>query len=493
MPSVDTLFAEVLTGPDYLDLTRRGRGVKPSDLIALGWRLFLRDWPYASEGPRKPKSALPAHRVDAAVALVERLAPELVVGAQLAHRVNRRVVELANAAGVSVTLADLSEPSLGRVAGLMCSGELPVGDDLTAWIDTAADEILRLRTKEPKHSGAQFTALYAGTVDRDWEAEGRYSLATAPPSHVALGADVRPLLAPAQGSTEDWTVGTDRTFYGRYQLHWKGVSGSDILGAPADDHWDTPRVARGGECDLAEIEIRRACRPLGLNHREHRTVIRAAHQGVAPTEGKHRGAWEAFRKHCRRAFADIELTAVVSDLTDSWLSGAAATNLKRHYGDLGNHVDLLQRGMARKAWIELLRREREFESPICSCGIGRTIRLGLTPGIPQAFHTFAIKPVTGAEDPLHFVSSPAEQAGDGFADPVERDEWHRQQATCAVLNDDVKVATMIFEQQPGWEESYQHIVAAEARAGGGVVELLSVDELRDYVLRLHRGREGRDQ
>ncbi|MBK8755793.1 MAG: hypothetical protein IPM08_01385 [Actinomycetales bacterium] len=485
MPSVDTLIAEVLQRPDYLHLTRRGRGVKASDLIAVGWRLFNRKWRFASEGNLKPRSPIPDHRLDEARELVEALAPELMEAAHLAARVNRRVLELAAAQGSAVTLSELSEPVLGRIGALMHSGEQLTPDLLDRWVEKSADDVLALRTKPRMLTATEFLTRYAVVVDRLWEELGAAALAQQPPSHVFLGHDARPPVVPRPGQTEDWLAGSDRSFHGRYALHWRGVSEKDDPGAPAPDHQTTPRVARPADSDLGELEIRRGCRPLGLDLTEHQMLIRAACHGVGAQRGAHRGAWRRFRASCRSTIEAAELDSAVADLVDGWLGDPTAERLQMLFGDLATHHDVMQTGMTRKVWMEVLRREREFEAPMCSCAIARSLRLGLSPGIPEAFREFGVRSVE-VDDSVHLVGSIADRADDPFADPVERATDRRHQETFALVAQDMKVARDVFGQAPGWDALYRGLIADEVAAGGDERDFLSVVELEAYVMRQRR-------
>lgn len=122
---------------------------------------------------------------------------------------------------------------------------------------------------------------------------------------------------------------------------------------------------------------------------------------------------------------------------------------------------------------------------MCSCAIARSLRLGLSPGIPEAFREFGVRSVE-VDDSVHLVGSIADRADDPFADPVERATDRRHQETFALVAQDMKVARDVFGQAPGWDALYRGLIADEVAAGGDERDFLSVVELEAYVMRQRR-------
>lgn len=486
MPSVDTLFAEVLSGPDYLDLTRRGRGVKPSDLGDLACRLFNRDWRYATEGTVKRADLLPSHRVDEARTLVKQLVPEVVEGARLAHRVNRAVLEMAAEAGVTVTLSELSEPVLGRVGQLLCSPPARRPADLGAWVAATARAVLELRVAgDGKITPADFASRYAARVDALWAAEGTESLAADPPSRVGLGDDRRPPLLSAGQSAhgESWIVGSNRSFYGRVWLIWRGRTRARRRGSRATGHIPVVRRLTPPGADLAAIEIARACRPLGLQEAAHRDILRAGFDGAGRKRGANRGAWAAQRSACQQHIDTAALAAGVADLRDRWLGRPAAEALAALYGDLPAHLEIIQSAMVRKTWMDLLRYEREHEGPACSCLAGRYFRVAVARGVPMAFHAWL-----GVQRSVELTDDHAPHR-----DPLDDLLRDRRQATFTLLQHDMTMATPIVRMSLGWEELYQSVLDAEARHGVRIGAVyLTTAELRECLMAHQRRVLGSD-
>ena len=489
MPSLDSLLYAAVDGADLRDLVRRGGGVQRSDLVArVGRRLVIERLRPHDGSPVDVRAPLPQSRIESARAAVAAVSVDLRSAAHLAHRVNGEIVDLARARAVDVALRDLSEPVLGRVADYLCSNS---AEPVSAWAQRMAYEVLDLVAGMPrKLSPVEFERSYRDYAYRAWCERGAHSLRLAPPSRVELGRDLPPALTPPRGSPENWLLGTDRSLYRRYTLHWTGRTQPRRGGRRPAGHREPPQVDHRG-ADLARLEIDRACQPWGLAHQAHRAAIDATFVG-AGAPGASAGAWRAFRQRCHPAVDAAELAGAVADLVDGWARGTEkGAELERLIGDLATHVGSVQAAVTRKLWMDLLRREREADQPACSCLLARYLRVAVAQGIPEALRQWVAGPLRSQPTPDD--AAPMDHLVETVDSDSSDEQRRRLDATYDLLGRHHVEAEQMFALAPGWEDVYRHLVARATDVDAGEDgDYLTVDEMRAEIIR-HRSRfERRD-
>ena len=331
---------------------------------------------------------------------------------------------------------------------------------------------------------------------------------TRPPSAVGLGADRRPRLLPDQPSEEGrggWALGTDRSVFTRYRLHYlrKARSRSTRSGPDA-----RPLPADGVE--RVEEELARVCSPYGLSAAEHHGVVLAIAYGAERGDARSsRGALQALRTSPDplpplmtddpTAAPDAELVAAVRDLVDGWRRSEPARLLAVRLGDLDSQVDVIASAIARKVWMDLHRREREHLTPADRRSVARHLKVAVDQVVPEAVQGRALG---AGETDVPVGSGPATAAAvrpgtHVGPTPAEADALRRREHTTMILMDDARASEQGRQRLQRWGAALAHaddelvrceyaaFVAERQAAAHGEpdgVGLLSADELIDLLL-----------
>lgn len=487
MTTLDDLLYAVARTPEIAELTRRGGGIQPSDLVRRVGRPLARDElarvGVADRGTSDPLE--PASLADAR-AVADGLQGRVKQAAHVASAILDGVEAAARTEGLTFRRTDIGEVTLTRVAERMLVG----GDLADAPWRTAVVESLLVRIREPKRlTPGEFARRLAVSWDEEWEARGAAALAAFPPSGIALGADRRPpLTRPGNRATCSWLDGLGRSVYDRYALEWRGR-----LAAP-DPHegWPghrPPRQRAEGR-DGAREEVARAARPYGLDQPEHRDVLRAAFAGAGGEP--RRGAWRRMAGACRPSSSVDELAAGISDCLSLARRGGALRALELRLGDLGTYPDLVARAIVRKLWMDVHRHEQRFVEPMCTCLVGRQVRVAVDKSVAEGLAAWLGGGGEGGDldgwgEDDDVGPGPGSATGNGSAAGRAQaiaDEWQRRaNATFTLLLERPEMLQDALQGGPDWPARYRSSVA-EDEAG-----YLSADELLAY-LRTHGAGDG---
>jgi hypothetical protein len=486
MTTLDDLLYAVARAPEITALMRRGGGIQPSDLVRRVGRPLAREElvraGVAGAGYREPLA--PAQLADARV-VAGGLEGRVLQAAHVANAILDDVEASARTEGLSFRRTEIGEATLTRVTGRMLAG----GDPADVEWRSAVVESLLSRVREPQRlTPGEYAKRFASTWDEEWAAGGAQALAAFPPSGIALGADRRPpLIRPEARSTCSWLDGLGRSVYDRYAQEWRGRL------AAADPHqgWPGHRAPRprGESRDGAREEVTRAARPYGLEHPEHRDVLRAAFLGAGGEATP--GAWRRMAGACRAAGSVGELAAGISDYLALARRGAALRTLELRFGDLGTYPDLVARAIVRKLWMDVHRQEQRFTEPMCTCLVSRQVRVAVDKSVAEGLAAWlGVGEPGGDGDGWGEVDDPAGGAGGraaGASDtsPQAADDWQeRANATFTLLLERPEVLQDVLRGGPDRLARYRSSVAEDA-AGH-----LSVDELLAYLRTQGAGEDG---
>lgn len=300
---------------------------------------------------------------------------------QLARSVSRQVRVRTGQPIRDTILSERIATSLG--AGVRVHGHLPDAQDVTQltsrltqwWLD-----------REPALSASEFAVSAAARQARVWLQRGARTLVDHPPSRLLLGHDERPPLV-GDGSSPRWLQGTDRSVYSRYRNYFDPRAASRV--GPRHQHrcaWDTPVRSRGQELEHA---VDTSCEPYGLEHPQHvrilEVLVMAATGG--PATPRPRVEFVDWDSSCTAvSTADVEphdwLSLRVAAHCDAFWRGPDGSALRREWGwDLSQHLDEIQTLLTRRAWQDLVRREREHLRPAALCTADRVVRLAVQFGV----------------------------------------------------------------------------------------------------------------
>jgi hypothetical protein len=346
--------------------------------------------------------------------------------------------------------------------------------------DVASVVGLLARSSTRRLTKGEFANAVSELYDVEWQTRGAASLASHPPSAVGLGPDERPLLLPAPGLTGGWGVGTARSVYDRYLLHVKRTAQS----RPSDKDPDPGqrRPAPVEDEDRPREEVRRTCSPYGLLATEHHGALVGIVHGLqvvgrepavagavvgaaGPPPGDVVRRWHADRDTAIPPLGpdgpDAELVEAVGALVALWCNGRK--NSAEH-GDLERDLDVVERAVARKVWMELHRREREFIDPARRRDVTHAVRVALTCAVPQALRNPDI-------------------VRDVTADLLAREHFQRRLRRTSPLllayTSEVRGwRSMIRSGDDTWAERYAELVSATRQSPE---QYLSADEVRDLL------------
>lgn len=340
----------------------------------------------------------------------------------------------------------------------VATGTAPNVTDIAAFITACIDE--RLARGAPIAID-EFTDRYRDLYDVVWNDRGAEALASSPPSAIDLGEDARPPLVrdPEDGERDDWTRGTDRSVYDRYRFGFKRT-----------------RRPRPGTCeraaclaavppvtaDPASAEVWRAGEPYGLEHPEHRQLLRSVHLGVGAEPEAGSRSWSVRLSPCTPVDIQGTLDEVVMDAMalalQSWQRATGNQLLGDVAGDLDSYQHVIAWVVVRRGWTGLLGRETATRTPAQRCWLRSLISDALYKEAPAKVREWVRD------------GSPAPRLG-------------RTEATVRLLGPAPSVVAALRDETPGWRDRYLALVDA---AGGRRGHLAPADA-RSMVQRLFRG------
>lgn len=482
--------------------------LRRSDDLRVGWGVVIRTWPL-ERGRAPGANAVPEREVvpwlrEAA----ERGFDDYAALGAIAPEVSRGAIELLADHGVRTTPHELSEIVATRL--LVASAELgrcPQGPpELSAISAGIAAELAGAAKSLP---AADFEALAAPRYETLWRERGAAVWAAWPPSGVGLGADARPPLLPVRSigaGRGGWALGTDRSVYDRYGLHYQRKARTR---RSRDEPDRRPLPADGTE--RVEEELARVCSPYGLVAAEHHGVVLAIAYGAERGDARtSRGALHTLRTspdpllplvagRPAEAVPDEGLVAAVRDLVDGWRRSEPARLLAVRHGDLDSHVDVIASALGRKVWMDLHRREREFLTPADRPSVARHLKVAMDQVVPEAVQGRALGAgEAGPPDPADRPRLPEARVGPTAA---EADQLSRRENTMLRLMDDARASAAGAERLRHWgiaitsgddelvRREYADFVAEQVVASAGALDAArfsTADELLD-VLRQARG------
>ena len=468
--SLTEQVAALVRTPSFDDITLRGGGIQPSDLIRqLGVPLVLARCLIAD--PRGLDATAPLSEADAVMVqdVIAAALPDLLAGAALAAVVVRDVVGRTPA----LRPATVGEKALIRVRTyLAVEGSLPEAP----WADQVVKELAV--DADPYLDSTAFVAAHAATWSAAWHERGAAALKSYPPSSIGLGRDVAPPLLP-DGNGRTWLDGTDRCVYDRYALAWRGRS-----------HRAEPRVATLGHLPAtlrpapdpylcAAEELDRASSGYGLASPHHRAVLEALSGGASTAlQGKTGPAVRQYRASCQTGSDSLlHFSEAVAEYLTRWTKGGAASDLELVHGSLDNHADKIGAAVVRKVWMDLHRREREAAEDACSCLMFRYARTAVEKAVPEALAHWP-GPDTAAPkatDDQWRGSKPEQADAQSRRDDADA-QIHRDNATFQLLLDNPTVAASVFQLAPGWEDLYLALIVSDPAT------YMTVEQLRAYIV-----------
>lgn len=327
-----------------------------------------------------------AHLPDAALSAAIDTAVNVMIDADLMAR--RVMAEVRSSVDREVRDSDLSvfvATACGR--SLRRHGRLPIEREEHDLVDRL---IVRMSSslREELLGPEAFVAI-AGPLYREWWLTGGARRMTAsPPSQIGLGHDERPplLTAPTKES-RTWCQGSDRSVYSRYLLYYDGrsrrrVSDHRRHACPQDAH---PRTIE----DPLRLSVHLTCQTFGLEHDGHGELLRILADSVDASEAGEDGA--------RRRFVDWDVecrplpvgpgddrddvVGRVMELQRAWWGSIAGRLLRDRFGSPPTYLHLVRILLVRRAWQNLLGREREEERAAGTCSVDGILGVALTMGV----------------------------------------------------------------------------------------------------------------
>lgn len=274
---------------------------------------------------------------------------------------------------------------VGRAA---VEGRTPGAAACSAFVGTLVDHHLRRR---PRLGSAAFRDTHGARWRSRWASVGAANLAGHPPSALSLGSDeAPPITRPGESrQRNDWSQGTDRSVYARYGLHYSRAAAYAPRECVDPACRDAPRL---DPVDPAPVEVDRACEPWGLAFQQHHQVLRSIASGLAadPDACPEPLSWVEFRTPCRpidlTGTTDTAVCVAVVSAVATWRASGIGRDLAKEYGDLWGYHHVVETAIMRRAWMDLLGRERTFASPARRCWLPGTLWPGLNRAAPDAVH-----------------------------------------------------------------------------------------------------------
>ena len=426
------------------------------------WPVMVRWWDHDRDG--RLSRATPRQLGE----LVEKHWDDIEALCQAGILLSAFALEDLAARGHRVPPGELSERVAVRTgAAYRERGVIPGAGELRELTVDVVESYLRARS--PKLTRAEFAAGVADYYDGEWHRRGAGHLAAFRPSLVGLGQDVRPPLAPDK-EPGGWHLGLGRSVWGRYRLHTI-KSATSRTSSPGDanctshDEHERPRDLGGtAQIELAREEARRACSPYGLAAVAHQGVVLAISHGLDLSESVAGGSertrsWREWRTvRCAPLAAEIgptaassrpdeALIAAIRDYAGLWRATPAGKLLEHRYGPLTGRLEAVHRAVARKTWMDLHRREREFVEPMRRAHVARSLQVAFCRGVPEELQRnpdgYRYEPSTEGEKPEVLDVERRYMTFDvllDYADEVA--SWHR----------------VILAGNPSWFQRYEEII-----------------------------------
>lgn len=438
-------------------------GVQRSDFMRQVAARFVRNWwPDSAGAAPSPRAALSTAQLDIAVELLasERFGVALADAASLCRLV---------AAGLELQLGvrmpqerprAFSERIAVWVGGQVATDNRPDVADIAAFVTACIDERLAKGMPIPVE---EFIDGYRELYDIVWDTRGTSALTSFPPSSIDLGEDVRPPLVRASedGERDDWTRGTDRAVYERYRFAFKRMR------RPRPGSCHRPECLSANPpvvTDRASAEVQRAGEPYGLQHPEHRQLLRSVHLGVGAEPQPGHRSWSQRLSPCSQVELQGSLDEVVMDAMavalQSWHRASGDRLLGNLAGDLSSYQHVIAWVLVRRGWTSLLGRETSVDTPARRCWLRSLVNDALYKEAPAKVR---------------------EWVRDGSRGP----RLGRTEASMQLLGTAPTVAVALRDELPGWRDRYLALVDARGSRRG----YLAPAEARSMVQKLFRGGE----
>jgi hypothetical protein len=419
--TVHSLVESALSGPEWDELFQRGSGSQRSDVLKhVAGRIVRGRWDVPSDGVPGYRKHLTAETAEAAQALIKRLLPAIREAVHLQKKVVAMALEVVQEFGLDASAADLSEPSCSAVGTAYAHDPPEPLDPGTLGREIA----IAWRDRPVGLDKKAFADSWRDFYQREWAQYGTRSLVEFSPSAIGLGRDVAPPFE-ARRNENSWLLGTDRSVWGRYRLHFLAGARSCSEALPPAE-----RFAHGTEGCAAE-EISRTCRGYGLTTPGHRVALRSV--SAAPVEASPAGlarsirAWKVWMESVHQvsveAVVDEELAAAAAAKITLWFrySGPARELVKKH-GPPDPYSDLISHALVRKLWMGLHCLEREHLPPASSDQLNPLLFAALDKAVPEAVMKWLTEASPTAPSEARTNSTTALLVGNpGLVDRLRRD------------------------------------------------------------------------
>jgi hypothetical protein len=364
-PTMRMLVRHHIASSRWAPLVRHGGPAKPSDIGEHIGEPIVRHRYRLAAGTDAPRPTVVLRgRVETTVRQILTESSSTLGSAIEAHiAVMDDVMRALQAKGIGRSRGEVSEKVAVRVGRHFC---LTPDDPLDQAALVLA--VCGLLDIAPPLSKAAFSMRFAGVFTERWERRGTVSCTAYPPAAVQLGSNSRPHLTVPH--SENWTVGSDRSVYGRYMLYFKESARGRGDAASAVD----PTGA-------GDVEVNRACEPYGLNHPQHHVVVASVAVGVrvdasALGDKEHaqrvRGVWKRWRgaEGIGPDSIDLDLVAAAEARAMLWAI-ATRTSQTQSWYTLTLADGLLARFVVRKLWMRLHGCERLSDEPASRDDVAR--------------------------------------------------------------------------------------------------------------------------
>lgn len=233
-------------------------------------------------------------------------------------------------------------------------------------LDEVVAEVVQSLLRPSALSKGAFRDRYAAHYATMWQTQGHAAYLAHPPASVLVGSNDQPPLVVEV--TENWTVGTDRSVYGRYLLYFK----ESARGAHEEFRGHDPH-------GVALLEVGRVCQRYGLARRVNHVIVASLASGLrvdlSAPQARETAAHILTRWRSGAGIAvapdethgadfDTELAAAAGAQVARWAIDAPSV---RHdtetFRTLVNQDELLTRFVVRKVWMRLHGQERAEAAP----------------------------------------------------------------------------------------------------------------------------------
>lgn len=243
--------------------------------------------------------------------------------------------------------------------------------------DRRCDELQRRAEAEKRNAlrlgDDELDATYRQEYDELWDKHGAASLRAGSPVTLGLGRYERPPWRDCGES--NWRCGTDRSVLSRYGDYFAAKGWArDPDGCAEHEGLDLAKHIRTRILDMdppaiVGTELRRACRPLGLHHPEHRVLVTAVAQGLCDADLH--AAYELRRTPAGRRPSHSRLTLTgwrstrhdLPTTEDPDLVGAV-TAYAEQWAEHNDVAKRLVNGLARHLPLDPVVREAEIGEPL---------------------------------------------------------------------------------------------------------------------------------